>query len=284
MSNILITGSTGFIGRALSAKLNTLGHGLVLMSSADGDIAHPDSLKKFSNHEISHVFHLAGKTYVPDSWVNPTEFFRVNLLGTTNVLEFCKTSGIPMTFVSAYIYGHPESLPIKESCKIRPSNPYALSKRFAEKACEFYAEAHEMDITVIRPFNVFGFGQNNKFLIPSIIHQSQSEERIVVKDLLPKRDYIFLDDLIDALLITIKALKGYRIYNIGSGVSLSVREVVDAIQKVAQTNKNVFSEKNVRSNELMNVVADISKAHKELNWRPQYTFREGIERIFNLQN
>ena len=283
MSNILITGSTGFIGRALSAKLNMRGHELVLMSSTDGDISHPDSLQKFANHQISHVFHLAGKTYVPDSWINPTEFFRVNLCGTTNVLEFCRASGIPMTFISAYVYGHPESLPIKESSKIRPSNPYALSKLLAEEVCEFYSRIYGLSITVIRPFNVYGFGQDQKFLIPLIIRQALTEDKIIVQDLLPKRDYVFLEDLLDALLATLNPLDGCHTYNIGSGCSLSVREVIDAIQYVAGTKKEIISNDNVRENELMDVVADISKAYDELNWSPKFSFREGIESIFQIQ-
>lgn len=282
MSKILITGASGFIGRALSAKLKAQGYDLVSMGASDGDIASAETLKKLADIDISHVFHLAGKTYVPDSWVNPEEFYRVNLFGTTNVLEFCKSSKTSMTFVSAYIYGHPEALPISEKSKIRPSNPYALSKRLAEQACDFYGETHGLAIAAIRPFNVYGVGQDEKFLIPSIIRQALTENTIVVQDLLPKRDYVFLDDLVMALMATISPPKGYNVYNVGSGLSLSVKEVIDIIQDVAGTKKEVISEKKVRSNELMDVVADISKARQELGWQPRNSFREGIESMIGL--
>ncbi len=281
MSKILITGATGFIGRALFAKLKVQGYETILIGSADGDIASKDTLNKVANSDISHVFHLAGKTYVPDSWAHPEEFFRTNVLGTTNILEFCNSRSISITFVSAYIYGHPEILPIKENSIIRPSNPYALSKRLAEEVCEFYAEVHGLAITAIRPFNVYGVGQDEKFLIPSIIRQALYEEKIIVQDLVPKRDYVFLEDLLVGLLATLQCNKGYRVYNVGSGYSLSVREVIDIIQDVAKTQKEIVSEKKVRSNELMDVVADVSKARQELGWQPQYSFREGIERIIN---
>ena len=262
MSKILITGATGFIGRALFAKLKVQGYETILIGSADGDIASKDTLNKVANSDISHVFHLAGKTYVPDSWAHPEEFFRTNVLGTTNILEFCNSRSISITFVSAYIYGHPEILPIKENSIIRPSNPYALSKRLAEEVCEFYAEVHGLAITAIRPFNVYGVGQDEKFLIPSIIRQALYEEKIIVQDLVPKRDYVFLEDLLVGLLATLQCNKGYRVYNVGSGYSLSVREVIDIIQDVAKTQKEIVSEKKVRSNELMDVVADVSKARQ----------------------
>lgn len=283
MSKILITGASGFIGQALSKKLNALSHDLILMSFADGDIACTETLKKYTDVDISHVFHLAGKTYVPDSWANPEAFYRVNLFGTTNVLEFCKSRGIAITFVSAYVYGHPEILPINENAEVKPSNPYALSKRLAEEACEFYAKAYDLAITIIRPFNVYGAGQNEKFLIPSVIRQVFTAEKIDVQDLLPKRDYIFLDDLVDALIATLAPSKGYRVYNIGSGLSLSVNEVIDVIQNIVNTKKEVISRKNVRENELMDVVADIAKAQKELGWNPDHSFRDGIEKIIQSE-
>ena len=279
---MLVTGATGFIGRALSAKLKEQGCDVVPLGSADGDITRTETLIKLADADVSHVFHLAGKTYVPDSWVHPEEFYRTNVLGTTNLLEFCKSHGISMTFVSAYVYGHPEILPIKENSRIRPSNPYALSKRLAEEVCEFYADTHGLAIAAIRPFNVYGAGQDGKFLIPSIIRQALFEEKIVVQDLVPRRDYVFLDDLVAALLATISPPKGYGVCNVGSGYSLSVSEVIGIIQDVAQTNKEIVSEKNVRSNELMDVVADISKIQREFGWKPQHSFREGIARMIGF--
>ena len=281
MSNILVTGASGFIGRALVAQLKSQGYGVLEMCTADGDISDIDIFKKFSLIKISHIFHLAGKTYVPDSWMEPGKFYQTNVFGTFNVLEFCKSQSIPLTFVSAYVYGHPEGLPIAEDSRISPSNPYALSKRLAEEACEFYARTYEMSITTIRPFNVYGHGQFYSFLIPSIIHQVLSQPEIRVLDLLPRRDYVYLGDLVDALLATIERTKGYNVYNIGSGHSMSVQEVVDAIQEVAGTNKDVLAEGVVRKNELEDVVADISNAFMGLGWQPRHNFKSGILKILS---
>lgn len=280
MSKILITGASGFIGRALASRLKAMGRDVVPLDSADGDIADRETLAGYTQYDIAHVFHLAGKTFVPDSWDDPQAFCQTNVLGTVNVLEFCRKKRIPVTYVSAYVYGHPDSLPIGEDSAIRPSNPYALTKRLAEEACEFYARAYGLPVTTIRPFNVYGIGQAENFLIPAIISQVlEGGEKIVVKDLAPRRDYVYLEDLVTALLATLDKSDGYRVYNIGSGVSLSVQEVIDVIQGIAGTRKKVVCDNAVRTNELMDVVADITRAGNELGWHPVFSFHAGIDSI-----
>lgn len=284
MSRILITGASGFIGRALASRLKALGRDVTPVDSTDGDIANRETLVKFAQQDIAHVFHLAGKTFVPDSWDDPQAFCRTNVLGTVNVLEFCRKQCSPMTYVSAYVYGHPDCLPMKEDSAIRPSNPYALTKRLAEEICEFYASAYDLPVTTIRPFNVYGIGQADFFLIPTIISQTMDAgEKIVVKDLAPRRDYVYLEDLVTALLATLDKPYGYRVYNIGSGVSLSVQEVIDAIQDIADTHKEIVCDNAARTNELMDVVADISKAGNELGWHPGFSFHAGIGKIIRSE-
>ena len=280
MSKVLVIGASGFIGRALAASLRVQGLDVVPVDSSVGDIADRETLATFAHLDIAHVFHLAGKTFVPDSWDDPQAFCQTNVLGTLNVLEFCRRKHIPLTYVSAYIYGHPDSLPIAESSEIRPSNPYALTKRLAEEVCEFYASAYDLPVTTIRPVNVFGIGQAKHFLIPSIIDQVLGTgKEIVVMDLAPRRDYVYLEDLVAALFATLDKTGGYGVYNIGSGISLSVQEVIDIVQNVAGTKKKIVCENIIRTNELMDVIADISKAERVLRWQPEHSFRAGIEKI-----
>jgi nucleoside-diphosphate-sugar epimerase len=281
VSKILVTGANGFIGRALVARLKSHLFDVTAIGATEGDICDQNTLERLIQTDYLHVFHLAGKTYVPDSWVNPVAFYQTNVLGTVNVLEFCRRCGLSMTYISAYVYGHPDKLPIKECSSLRPSNPYALSKKIAEEVCEFYSLVHGLSVTTIRPFNVYGIGQNENFLIPSIIQQTLHASTIVVKDLVPKRDYVYLEDLLKALVATINSSKGYNVYNIGSGHSLSVQEVIDCVQDVAAVQKEIICESVERPNELMDVVADISKAANELQWYPKYSFRQGIEEIIN---
>ena len=284
MNKILVTGASGFIGSALTCRLKSSGHDVIAMDSTTGDIASADTLAGLEEEDFRHIFHLAGRTYVPNSWADPLAFCQTNVLGTVNVLEFCRKKHAAMTYVSAYVYGHPDSLPVSEDSAIRPSNPYALTKRLAEETCEFYSITYDLPMTVIRPFNVYGIGQEKHFLIPSIIDQAlDGGKNIVVKDLLPRRDYIYLDDLVTALLGTLGKADGYRVYNIGSGASLSVQEVIDVIQTVASTNKNVVCDQATRPNELMDVVADISRAGNELGWHPRVSFNAGIERVIRSE-
>ena len=277
MASVLVTGAAGFIGRALCRVLRSSGHELVELSHRDGDIADPGTLSRIG--PVQHVFHLAGRTFVPDSWKDPLEFNRVNVLGTANVLEFCREHGARLTFVSAYLYGLPDRLPVSEACIPRPNNPYALSKYLAEQVCAFYADYREIDLTVIRPFNIFGPGQKAHFLIAQIIGQVRERQTIRVKDLTPRRDYIYMADLVDALAKTIDGPRGYNVFNIGSGSSLSVQELIAVIQSVAGTSLPVVSDGEIRINEIDDVYADIGKARALLEWEPNLTFRQGVEKM-----
>lgn len=282
MSKILITGASGFIGKVLYRALDFAGHELIGLSRACGDIS---EFQTFENIEpVEHVFHLAGHTFVPDSWKEPTTYHKTNVLGTSNVLEYCKVYGARLTFVSAYLYGEPDYLPIGEQCMAKPNNPYALSKYLAEQICQFYATYHDVDVTVIRPFNIYGVGQKEHFLIPRIMNQVKSNKTIHVMDLAPRRDYVYIDDLIDALVKTVEGISGYNVFNIGSGYSLSVQEVIDVIQTVLGTELLVVSEGKIRINEINDVYADIGKARELLGWAPNLSFQTGIERMINEEN
>lgn len=281
MKSILVTGAGGFIGRRLVRILRSAGHSLIELCSADGDIADPATLERFHEAPVDFVFHLAGRTYVPDAWREPADFQRVNVTGTGNVLELCRKRKIPLTYVSGYLYGIPASLPVKETDRIEANNPYALSKLLAESLCNFYAAHFDVPVTIIRPFNIYGIGQKAHFLIPKIIAQIKAGQRIQVKDLTPRRDYLYLDDLVDGLLRTLESKSGCRVYNFGYGSSLSVKEIIDLIQSVAGTSLEIIGEKLPRKNEIQDVYADINKARQELLWQPKYRFEGGIREILH---
>ena len=278
-SAILVTGATGFIGRALTVRLRAQGRSVIALGSADGDIREPATLRRWLGKDVGAVVHLAGRSFVPDSWQDPSAFIDVNAGGTSRVLEYCRAAGARLVFVSGYVYGVPESLPIPETAPVRPNNPYALSKSLAEIICCFDATHRGVAVTVMRPFNVYGPGQPEHFLIPKILRQLKAGTAIEVMDLGPRRDWVFVEDVVDALVAAVaRGGDGYNVYNVGSGESHSVGDVIRVAQDAARTRLAVRSQQAVRPNELQDVVADISKAGRELHWQPRTRLAEGIER------
>lgn len=281
MSKILVTGYSGFIGQALCKVLYNEGHKLQLMNRARGDIA---DTKTFNSIEkVDHVFNLAvpSGSFVPQSWQNPDDFIRVSVQGTTNILEYCRRSGARLTHISSYLYGIPDKLPIAENAPIRLNNPYAFSKYLSEQVCEFYAKHFDINIVVIRGFNIYGPDQSQDFLIPRIVDQVLNGQEIVVEDVKPKRDFVFIDDLIKALLMTMSVTSGFEVINIGFGKSYSVGEVIEIIQEIAGTKLPIINKNKSRANEISDVVADISKAQEILGWTPEYSLRQGLQKIIS---
>lgn len=281
---VLVTGGTGFIGAAVTAALRESGRKVIALGRTDGDIAAAETLSQHRGKSIASVIHCAARTFVPDSWQDPTGFFQTNTVGTMRVLEFCRGEGARLVHISAYIYGQPETLPIPESAPVRANNPYAFSKHAAEDACRFHSQYTGVPVTILRPFNIYGPGQPGQFLIPAILSQLQGS-RIEVLDLEPRRDYVYLADLVDAILrAEALALPGCRVLNIGSGRSVSVAEIVAAAQDVAGTRLEVSSRNNRRPHEIPNVVADIRAARDVLNWSPRCGLAEGLKECWRAQS
>ena len=286
MNKILITGSTGFIGRALLTELRREGNYEIIEFTRlkNDDILDYESISKFFNTGLSHVIHLAGETVVPKSWEDPSKFIQTNVSGTTNVLEICRHNNCSMTNISAYVYGNPETLPITVDSKVKPNNPYALSKYLGEQVCQFYSECYEVPVTSLRLFNVYGVGQSNNFLIQSIIEQTMDNDicEITVNNLATKRDYVFLEDVVSAILCSMQEVNiGFHNFNIASGKSFSVKEVIAVIQEICQTNRPVLSRNQSRVNEIVDTQADISHSIEILKWKPSNTFRQGIQKIID---
>jgi nucleoside-diphosphate-sugar epimerase len=278
---ILVTGSSGFIGSHLKNELESHGYRIVSFNSSDGDI----SKAKLNFKNIDFVFHLAGKSFVPDSWKDPKGFYEINVVGTLNVLEFCRNNNIGVLLMSSYVYGIPEVLPINENHPINPNNPYAHSKMLAENLGLFYQNHFNLPVCILRPFNVYGPGMNRKLLIGEIISQlyDGKSKEIILQDLSPRRDYLFVDDLIEAMIMLFEKRKT-GVYNIGSGTSLSVEEVVNSIIVASPINKRYCSKNSVRKNEISDVVADIAKITADIGWKPKHAFEEGIRKTLLERN
>lgn len=272
---VLVTGATGFIGRALVGRLRERGGQVLAFSSSDGDIADASIFRKLNDCALSHVIHLAGTSYVPESWRAPASFIRTNVQGTANVLELCRARKVGLTHLSAYVFGVPERLPVAEDAPRRPNNPYAMSKYLAEELCRFFSEAYGVPVTVLRPFNVYGPGQDSRFLIPHVVAQLRGPA-IEVKDLSPRRDYVHVDDVVEGILRGAERQAGYNVFNLGAGSSHSVADIVRIAQKAAGTDLPVVCSSEPRRDEIPDVVADIRLARRVLGWEPRIGLDAGI--------
>ena len=270
---ILVTGASGFIGTHLTRALAAAGYRVALHSSDQGDITNC----ALDFQDVGHVFHLAARTFVPESWKNPLSYYRVNLLGTVNVLEFCRAHGASLTLMSSYVYGRPARLPISENESLQAFNPYSHTKILAEEASRYYQAQFQVPVTIIRPFNIYGPGQDRRFLIPKILTQAINPRSgsIVVADRRPRRDFIFVSDLIELLVRTAFRRDG-GVFNAGSGSSLSVNEVIEMVNELLPAPKQIMAEGSWRPDEVFDVVADISRARQEFDWNPRATFRDGL--------
>jgi nucleoside-diphosphate-sugar epimerase len=276
MAEVLVTGATGFVGRHLVPRLSR-DHKVNAFGSPAGEITESAIWEAFPWADV--LVHLAGRSFVPTSWDDPVSYMRANLLGTMQALDYCRKRKARLVFVSSYLYGTPETIPIAETAPLRPTNPYALSKSLAEQACRFYAEHFGVPVTILRPFNIFGPGQGSEFLIPSIVGQALYAAEIVVKDLEPRRDYVYVEDFISAIAAALTRPEPFEILNIGSGISHSVAEVINIVSAIVGRPLPVRIDGHRRQGEILDVHADITRARLVLGWQPVWSFERGCTAV-----
>ena len=279
VKSILVTGATGFLGRHIVRDLLRRGFKVEAKSRADGDVCDAETWKKFPATDC--VIHLAGSTFVPDSWDDPSKFLQNNTLGTSLALDFCRNHKAKFVFFSTYMYSREAVMPVSEDSKLRPSNPYSLSKFFGENLCKFYSEHFGVKAVIFRPFNVYGLGQSEKFLIPSIIRQARLSDVIEVQDTKPSRDYVYVEDLLAALNCAITTDIEFEVVNIGTGRSYSVLELIETLGIVSNRKYKIRSAMIERQSEIMHTQADNSRAREILNWEPEWSLISGLEVLWN---
>lgn len=274
---VVVTGAGGFLGAWLVDALRARGCEVVGVGRSTGFSLLADTLPLDG---VDHVFHLAAETGVPRSWEDPVGFHLANSHGTVRVLDQCRRAACSMTYVGAYLYGQPRELPIAENHPLDPNNPYAFSKWMGEQACHWYATVFGVPVTAIRLFNVYGPGQSNQFIVPRIIEQAldPASEVIELMDLMPRRDYLYVADAVAAL-IACGFPSGYKVYNVGSGSSYSVQEVVDAVQDAVGCVKPVRVVGEGRRNEIPDVRADFRALQSDTGWQPDFSLKQGIAEI-----
>ena len=276
--DILITGYKGFIGKYITEMLAAQGHQLFLYDIADGfDLTDKKIIDSLP--QTGFVVHLANLSFVPKSYEQPHLFYETNVMSTLNLLEYCRLNSSKMIYFSSYMYGVPNYQPIDEKHERKAYNPYAQTKLICEQMCEGYHRDFGVPVTVFRPFNIYGKGQHPDFLIPTIINKAIAGT-VSIKDDRPKRDYIHVEDVARAVVKAIETdLSDYHIFNLGSGKSFSVREVIEIVCKALDKPFVYECSNEFRQSEVLDTIADISKIKAELGWEANISLAEGIAKM-----
>lgn len=273
MKKILITGSNGFIAKNFIEHYNQAYEIIQVTRDSKFDILDLDTLLDIDEVEV--ILHFAAKTFVPDSFDNPYDFYNFNIKSTLNIAEFCRLKKVKkVIYLNSYTYGSPKYLPIDENHPESFHSPYNKSKYIAEQLLFQYLEDIS-NVVSLRLFNIYGKYQTDNFLIPTILKQISSDT-VTVKDLKPKRDYLYIKDMTELLNTIINKNNAHGIFNVGSGRSSSVEQIINTVKDVLNSDLNIISENITRKNEVMDCVADIKKIEKEFSWSPKYSLKDGI--------
>jgi NAD dependent epimerase/dehydratase len=303
-TKVLVTGAGGFIGSHLVERLVELGaqvRALVHYNSRGdwgllemlprptqsrlqvlpGDITDPFGVARaMAGCEI--VFHLAALIAIPYSYIAPSQFVAVNCGGTLNLLEAARGQGVTC-FVhtsTSETYGTALYTPIDEQHPLRGQSPYAASKIGADKLAESYHLSFGVPVATIRPFNTYGPRQSARAVIPTIISQALSGEVIRVGSLTPVRDLNYVSDTVEGFIKVAESPKAVgKVVNIGSGKSVSIRELAKKIVDLLGGDKSLVTEdKRVRpeNSEVMELLCDNRKARELLGWEPRVSLEEGL--------
>lgn len=275
MDSILVTGSSGFIGRKIIERLSK---SEVLTDSDNSkriDLRNIKEVLKIDSADV--VIHLAGKT--PKKELKWNNYFDNNVSGTLNVLEYCiKKKVKKLIYVSSYVYGNPEYCPIDENHPVNPHSAYNESKYLGERLCKFYCDKTKLNLTILRPFNIFGESMNEGFLLTNLINAVKTDKKITIVNKNSKRDFLYIDDFID-LVLKIKDYNcKFEIFNVGTGISFSFNDIIKNIEYITSKKLNLDYLEDDKTF-IGDIQADISKIKRKLNWKPKIEFEEGLKKI-----
>lgn len=301
---VLITGGGGFQGSHLSEFLLDKGHQVTILNTYSeaakanlskvvdkviliwGSVTDKELVEK-SVREHDVVVHMAARVNVDESLKDPAAFLHVNIFGTYNVLEAAKKHGARLIYVSTCeVYGDGHNLKkgqlLSESAELRPNSPYAASKAAADRLCYSYYKSYDLDVTIVRPFNLYGERQKSGTfgaLIPILTRKALGGENLeVFGDGSAARDYMHVSDIVRGYSIVLKnpTLKG-KVINFATGENVRIKDIADYIAKKLGV-KVVHAAP--RPGEVSRFEADISFA-RSLGFSPKISIWEGIDRYID---
>lgn len=280
MGKTLVTGAAGFIGSRLVERLQP---SQVITDSDNQHRTNLQSKEEVLNLDVADtVVHLGGKT--PKEELEWHQFFENNILGTLNILEYCmKKKAERLIYISSYVYGRPEYCPIDEKHPVNPHNAYTESKYIGERLCQFYCSRSSLDLTILRPFNIFGESMKGGFLLSNLIGSVNGESKLTITNKKSRRDFLHVDDLVDLILKLLDYDSKFDVFNVGSGQSLSFEEIVGKAEKISSKRLDVTYEEDKESF-IEDIRADITKIKTKTGWQPRIGFDEGLQRTLNAKS
>lgn len=306
-SKILLTGGAGFIGSSVTDALLERGDAVTVLDNfndfydpaikrhnaaeieakgarlVEGDIRDGALVTKlFAEGAFDGVIHLAAMAGVRPSLLDPMLYEDVNMRGTLNILaELQKRPEIRFVFASSSsVYGGNESVPFREVDEIHhPVSPYAATKRAGELMCYTFHHLYGIPTTCLRFFTVYGPRQRPEMAIHKFVRAVHAGQSIpFFGDGTTRRDYTYIDDIVDGVVKSLDHCKGYEIYNLGESQTTSLAELVNLIGEVCGK-EPVIARKPMQPGDVVVTFADIAKAKAQIGYAPKTLIREGLERF-----
>jgi dTDP-glucose 4,6-dehydratase len=249
-----------------------------------GDLVNPEAVG-FALAGCDAAFHLGALIPIPYSYVHPREYVEVNVVGTLNLLEAARRTEVArIVHVStSEVYGTPVTVPIAETHRLQPQSPYAASKVGADQLALSYRASFATPVVVARPFNTFGPRQSARAIIPTIVTQALTRDRIEIGAAAPTRDFVFVRDTAAGIVRCGEApdVEG-EVVNLGSGREVSIGALAEQILSLLDLDLPVVPATPERlrpvASEVERLCADSSKARRLLGWAPTVEFADGLER------
>ena len=291
-----VTGGAGFIGSHLVKKLVERGNEVIVIDNLNtGKKQNIEKISKkidffevdirdFSAIEdilknIDGIFHEAALASVQDSFRIPDEFFDVNVNGTENIFKIAKKLGIKVVYASSSsVYGNPISIPIKENDDKNPFNPYAKTKLEDDKLAEKYAK-NGLKVIGLRYFNVFGPRQSKEYagVIKLFLERiQQSLPPLINGDGLQVRDFVYVDDVVNANILAMESDIDGEFFNIGTNSAISVLDLANIIIKFSGLKLKPIHRSAVPG-DVKATQADITKAKMMLKWKPTTSLKDWLK-------
>ena len=233
------------------------------------------------------VLHLGAQIAIPYSYVNPRDFFEVNVLGTLNVAQACLAAGVERVVhtSTSEVYGTAREVPITELHPLEPQSPYAASKVAADKLMDSWHRAFDLPVVVLRPFNTYGPRQSARAIIPTIISQALAGDTLRLGSLDPRRDLTFVGDTAAAFVAAAAAPAAVgRTIQLGTGEAVSVGEIVEAVSELMGKELHpVLDPARVRpeNSEVQLLLSEPALAASLLGWVPTVSLHEGLQRTID---